>query len=147
VENTESIIEKIKGVIEKYQENNRVWYGGELDLQINEVIRHYQDIATDSLAGSKSFRDDMLTYMRALAMITEMAANAATHAEKNARLRGMIELIESTIQKLRDMEFNFQSCHWRKPDVFRSDYPVLQYIRRIHELEHQIQDSQKKHDD
>lgn len=143
IETTETladVVRKIDDIVIRYEQQNRVGYAGDLDWRVDQMIRHYQNIATNQLAGVKATRDDMLVWLRALAMVAEMAGNAGTHAEKNARLRGMVELIEAAIQKLREQEFNFQWSTWHMPDIFRSDYPVVQYIRRIHELEAQLRE-------
>jgi hypothetical protein len=71
-----------------------------------------------------------------------MTGNAGTHAEKNARLRGAIELLESAVEKLRHqhLEDLFSIYHW--PDVFRSDYPTRSLMERIHDLERQLKELQ-----
>lgn len=138
-----TVIKRIDDIVTHYEQENHVGYAGDLDWRVNQMIRHYQDIATNQLAGVKAVRDDMLIWLRAMAMIVEMVANAATHAEKNARLRGVIEMIETSVQRLREQEIGFQWSTWRMPDLFRSDYPVVQYIRRIHELEEQLKEAQK----
>lgn len=135
----DELLQKIEAVVKSYEQENHSSLSDSLDRRVDRVIRHYQNIATSQLTGSKKFRDEMLTYLRALAMILETVGNAGTHAEKAARLRGVVELLESTIQKLWEVEFDFQWAHWREPDVFRSDYPVVTYIRRIRELEHELE--------
>jgi hypothetical protein len=68
-----------------------------------------------------------------------MTGSASTHGEKAARLRGLSEMIEGGIAKLREIHFEDMSLHrWFWPDVFRSDFPVRVYKQRIHELEDRI---------
>ena len=139
IETLADTLRKIDDIVIKYEQEDRHTYATALPERVEYLIRRYRDLATNQLSGVKAARDDMLVYLRALAMIVEMAGNANTHNEKNARLRGCIELIETTIQKLREQEFNFQFSTWHMPDVFRSDYPTIEYIRRIHQLEEELE--------
>lgn len=87
----------------------------------------------------KRFQDDSLTYLRALSLIATSVGNAGTHSEKNARLRGMISLIESAIQSVRDGYEDLLTREWAaNPDLFRSDYPVRSYIEKINQLQDEI---------
>lgn len=132
-------LRKIDDIATKYEREDRHSYATALPERVEYLIRRYRDLAANQLSGIKATRDDMLVWLRAMAMIVEMAGNASTHAEKNARLRGCVELIETTIQQLREQEFNFQSATWHMPDVFRSDYPTLEYVRRIRQLEEELE--------
>jgi hypothetical protein len=71
-----------------------------------------------------------------------MTGDPATHAEKNARLRGAIELLETAIEKLRyqNLESLFDIYRW--PDLFRSEWPTRRLMERIHDLERQVKDLQ-----
>ena len=115
--------------------------------KVKGILREYEDKTVKAYSGVKHFRDDMLTYFRALSLVLTMAGNASTHAEKNARLRGAIELLESAVEKLRHqhLEDLFSIYHW--PDVFRSDYPTRSLMERIHELERQVKDLQPQTND
>lgn len=106
--------------------------------KVKALLRHYEDKATDALSNTKQFRDDMLTYFRALIIVLDMTGNASTHAEKGARLRGAIELLEHMVGQLRrkDLEIMFSHFQWR--DAFASDWPTRRLTDRIHELEAEI---------
>lgn len=106
------------------------------------VLREYEDKATSALSDVKAFRDDMLTYFRALVLILTMTGEAATHAEKAARLRGAIELLESAIEQLRKKDLDLLFSMWRWPDLFRSDWPTRRLMERIHDLERELKDAQ-----
>lgn len=134
-------LKKIDDIVRKYEQEDRHSLATNLPERVEYIIRRYRDLATNELAGIKAVRDDMLVWLRAMAMIVDMAGNAATHQEKNARLRGIVELIETTLQKLSEQEFNFQSSYWHMPDLFRSDYPTLEYVRRIRELESELKEA------
>lgn len=134
----EFLLYRAKAAVEKHQQQQRRYVSGPLSAQVPDVLANYEDLATSAIVGVKHWRDDMVTYLRAMAMVAEMVGNGGTHAEKAARLRGMIEMIETTIQKLRNEEFDFNRSWWHTPDVFRSDFPVRRYQQRIHELETEL---------
>lgn len=86
----------------------------------------------------KRFRDDMHAYFRALIIVLDMTGNASTHAEKNARLRGAIELLERMVEQLRGRDLEIIFSHYRWADAFASDFPTRRMMDRIHELESEI---------
>ncbi|HET7210036.1 MAG TPA: hypothetical protein VFI95_25915 [Terriglobales bacterium] len=134
---------KLEEVVHRHEQRIRIYAGGYLSDKVVTLINHYDSLATNALVGSKAFRDDVVIWLRAMSLIIDMAANAATHKEKNARLRGCIELCEASMQKLRQMEFDFQRTFYFLEDVFRSDYPVRHFVDRIHELERELEEAKK----
>ena len=110
--------------------------------RIKSILREYEDKTTKAYSDVKHVRDDMLTFFRALALVLNMTGEAATHAEKNARLRGAIELLESAIEKLRHQNLESLFDIYRWPDLFRSDWPTRRLMDRIHDLERQVKDLQ-----
>lgn len=108
------------------------------------VFREYEDKATKALSDVKAFRDDMLTYFRALVLILHMTGEAGTHAEKAARLRGAIELLEQAIEQLRKKDLEMLFSMWRWPDLFRSDWPTRRLMERIHDQERELEDLRKQ---
>jgi hypothetical protein len=102
--------------------------------RLRVVIKHYRDMVTNSLASSEKFRDDLHAWLRGMAICLDMVANGSTHSEKNARLRGAIEVTEQTIQKVIDQRFNFDNLYWRWQDTFKSDFPTREILRRKNEL-------------
>jgi hypothetical protein len=132
------MLPRLQALVRAHEQEIRSQYAGDLVEEIQHVLAHYQQTATNVVAQTKAFRDDLLVQLRALSLVIEMAGGAGTHREKDARLRGCADLIESTITRLRKLEFGLHR-QWYWPDVFRSDYPVRQYVERIHELEAQVQ--------
>jgi hypothetical protein len=104
------------------------------------VLREYEDKTTKALSDVKSFRDDMLVYFRALVLTLTMTGEAQTHGEKNARLRGAIELLEQAIESLRTKDLERLFSAWRWPDLFRSDWPTRRLMERIHDQEREIRE-------
>jgi hypothetical protein len=136
-------LSEIQKLIAEHQNKQNHHQGfGTPAQRVKAILREYEDKTVKAYSGVKHFRDDMLTYFRALSLVLTMTGNAGTHAEKNARLRGAIELLESAVEKLRHqhLEDLFSIYHW--PDVFRSDYPTRSLMERIHDLERQVKDLQ-----
>jgi hypothetical protein len=110
-----------------------------LPLILEQAFRNLQNKEQNSLLKLKRFQDDILTFLRAIALVADSVGNAATHKEKSARMRGLIAQIESAIQKVRNGYEDLLTRYWYdKPDLFRSDYPVLQYIQKSRQLEEEL---------
>lgn len=107
------------------------------------IVGEYEDKATKAMSDVKTFRDDMLVYFRALSLTLTMTGEAQTHAEKNARLRGAIELLESAVEQLRNKDLEMLFSMWRWPDLFRSDWPTRRLMERIHEQERELESYRK----
>ena len=131
-------LERIKTIVDAHKDERHDNDYGTLDERLERTLNRYRDVAMQHTAGAKSFRDDVLIWLRAMSMIVEQAGNAGTHKEKDARLRGVVEHVESVIAKLREMEFDFARRWWHGyPDTFRSDYPVREFMERAHKAEAQ----------
>ncbi len=136
-------LEEIRELIREHQQKQNYSQGFGTPAQIvKSILREYEDKTTKAYSDVKHFRDDVLTYFRAMALILTMTGEAATHAEKNARLRGAIELIESTVEKLRHQNLESLFDIYRWPDLFRSDWPTRRLMEKIHDLERQVKDIQ-----
>lgn len=131
---------RLEELLDKEQEFQREYRAyGTLADKIANCFAWYRNNQERVIGGAKVFNEDMILYMRAIALVAEMVGNAGTHAEKNARLRGLIEQIESAIHKLREQQFNFrETYYWRSPDVWRSDYPLRRYMEQKHDLQRQL---------
>lgn len=132
-------IEALKKLLEKHEDKLRWSYATpNVAERVAFVLERYQDQATKSLTASMRFRDELLVHFQALTMVAEMVGNGGTHHEKNARLRGLIEMLASAVKKMREFEFKFDSYYYRWNDLFTVDYPVREYVDRIHELEREV---------
>lgn len=123
-------------IIKEHSERLRCYHCGTDVEKIAHIVNDYHDTAVRAMSDVKEFRDDLQVYLRAIALVLDMTANASTHREKNARLRGACELLESAIGKLRESSFEFMlGRHGMSADIFRSDYPTRHLVERIHTLE------------
>lgn len=114
-------LKAIEDYLKKQQSMLRCHLASNLAAQVEHVVELYRDKATEALVGAKQFRDDALTYFRSIVFLLETAVNDhVSHAEKNARLRGVIVVLECHIQRLRQEQFDFGTSCWRQHyDVFR----------------------------
>lgn len=141
-------LDEIQKLINEHQNKQNYHQGfGSPAQQIRTILREYEDKTTKAYSDVKHVRDDMLTFFRALALVLNMTGEAATHAEKNARLRGAIELLESAIEKLRHQNLESLFDIYRWPDLFRSEWPTRRLMERIHDLERQVKELQPQLDE
>ena len=113
-----------------------------LPERVEYALQEYNDKSIQAISGAMEFRDEILVTFRALALVLEMSANAATHREKNARLRGAIELIESAVDKLRKVQFDNLYSRFEYHRVLKCDFPTREFRDRIFELERQLKELQ-----
>lgn len=130
----------VRDAIEKAEEEVRVRGDGSPAERIRQVVRQAIWKKERAEEAYRHMGQDMLVWVRALGLTASAAANGGTHREKDARMRGMIEMIESAVQAIRNaLEDGKDYFGYRVPDVFRSDYPVREYKQKIHELERELE--------
>lgn len=126
--------DRIIGALKEHERRLGCHYSSEPADRLRSILRDYEERAARATQLLADMRSDTLTYLRAISLMIDSAGNAGTHREKDATLRAVIRLMESAIAKLRDSLKRFGS-NWHNPDIFASDYPVMDYIKRIRELE------------
>lgn len=129
----------LDGYLKRHEESIHVGFSGGLFDRFASILNYYERHASDATAERKRMIEDTITYLRAFKMLTETIGMAGTHAEKAARLRGMVELLDSAIHKLREEQTDNVLNNWPH---FRwgafSDYPFYVYInKRLHELNYE----------
>lgn len=112
---------------------------GPVQERVMHLIGHYRKTAVDAVTGAKAFRDDVLPWFKAMELVLATVGNAETHREKNARLRGAVELLQNAVEYLRRQEFDFARRGFDLPfESFRSDLPTREFLGRIRELEREL---------
>lgn len=130
---------QLKREVEHSEHLERVYYAMDFAQQVLAALRDHQRTAENALSKSKAFREEVIIWMRALALIADSIGNAGTHAEKNARIRGLCDLIESAVGKLKDFEFDYgYYTDWSS--IFRSDFPVKYYVGKHREAQTKIEE-------
>jgi DNA repair exonuclease SbcCD ATPase subunit len=135
---------KIDKILREQEEAQSITWGSDTADRLRHVVEHFRSVAASALAGSERFRDDMLAYLRAMSLCLEMTGNAQTHSEKNARLRGAIEVIERAIESLRNERFDFSRSYWRWPDPFKSDFPTRELMRSLHQTKDELKEAREE---
>lgn len=136
----EAALARLEQKLLAWEREHHVYHrgGDATDVRIDAMVRYFRDQSVRAYEEAHAFREDLITHLRALVIVGEGALSAGTHREKDARLRGLISVVDAGIDRLREYRFKSErSWHW--PDVFRSDYPVRRYIDRIRELEQQVE--------
>lgn len=126
--------------------NGHAWIFADNEVQsiIQGFVREGETRFNYVKSLSERFRDDLHAWLRGMAICLDMVGNAGTHSEKNARLRGAIEVTEQTIQKVIDQRFNFDNPYWRWKDTFASDFPTREILEQKHRLADEVQDLKRQ---
>lgn len=132
----EKWIEELQAIVARHNERQGCYRAIGLPDQVASIIGEYERAATDAIAYSKRFGEDMLTWLRALACQLQIVGNGATHGEKAARLRGLVELVETAIQKVRESSVSYSYSYRHAPDLFTCDFPTRDLLRSLRETEH-----------
>lgn len=134
--------------LKEHEEEISTYYGAETRrLKLRGLLDYYRNAGANSIASAKHLRDEIVIELRALAIVAEMAGNGSTHHEKNARLRGLTEIIEGAIERLHNITFDAVRDHlWARESLFRSDYPTRHYVAEIQRLQSDVKRLQAKLD-
>jgi hypothetical protein len=129
--------ERLSETIKHHEDKHSQRLHGRLPDRLEQVLALYERIAVDALTGAESVRDDMLVYMRSISfMLQTVIADHISHAEKGARVRGVIAVVEQHIDSLRNERFDFHNSSWRRsPDLFRWNENERRLRDQIRELQ------------
>jgi hypothetical protein len=136
--------DKLKAFVERMEKESHHHYSGTLTERACAVIGHAQHQAARAVADKMQVIEDMKVYVRGMSMAAEMVAIASTHGEKNARLRGMIELMNSTSGKLNDKHQDELLNTWRFTTYGNSDLPYQSILRKYDELKRENEELKRK---
>lgn len=138
--NTLQEIEKI--IAEKEKEYGSYYSTDSLPNKLLRVLQSAERGSVSAIADKRKLIEDALVYFRSVAMISESIGMAGTHAEKASRLRGLIELLNSAIGKLRNEQQESLLQNWESFSWSYSDYPYRKVLENYKAL--QIQNEQMK---
>lgn len=124
-------VQKIDKVIKRYEDDIQIGLSGEYHTKIRNLISHFQQETAKAISTKKSLLDDCTVYFRSVVMLAESVGMAETHAEKSARLRGLVQLLESAIVKLRNSQGDELMHNWQYFDFNISDYPYRAVLRNL----------------
>lgn len=133
--NTMTALEK---TIKDYEAKMRFSRSGSIPERVTNALHSAHELSAERLSQTKSFRDDVIVELRAIAITIDSSLKAQTHGEKNARLRGTLEVIEGIVANLRKERFDFDVHYWDHQNLFRSESVTKYYVDKIRILEHQL---------
>jgi len=122
---------KIDKVLKKYEDDIQYGFSGEYHTKIRNIISHFQQETAKAISTKKALVEDCVVYFRSVVMLAESVGMAETHAEKSARLRGLVQLLESAIVKLRNSQGDELMHNWQYFDFNISDYPYRAVLRNL----------------
>jgi hypothetical protein len=131
----QTTIDKIRLVLKRHQESVHHYHCGDEAEQIASLINHYEKDAASAVAGKLDMTDNTLTYFRSVVMLAESAMMAGTHGEKNARLRGLIDLLNHTIEKLKHQKSDNLLHHSGYFSWDMATYPYQSIINKLNDAQ------------
>lgn len=136
-------IEKIKQLIKRHADSIHTHHCGDEAEQIASILNHYERTAASAIGEKKDAIDGTLVYFRSLVMLCESIGMAHTHGEKNARLRGLVELLNSAIGKLKQEKTDALLNNWEMYSWSYSDYPYRGVIEKYNDLKRENEELKK----
>lgn len=142
-------LEAMVDAFEKSMQETGGWrYGNDVTLaaRIQRCIDHYTRMAATAVSDSHGFKDGTVSWLRGIAINAQAVSWASTHHEKDARLRGLIEVIETAIIKIGEAQLNDRLSSWNGTvdSWMKSDYPTREMRRRILDQEEEIKRLKKR---
>lgn len=136
--NEQEQLKAISDRLQKEQEYDRYYHSKQTILQLLEgILEHKRTRVVMALQQVRSFQEDVLAFLRAFELMLETVAGASTHAEKAARLRGLMELVSTAATRVRERQFKDSEhiSYFLADDVFRCDFPVRHWMQKAREAE------------
>lgn len=133
---SEEILQAIEQIVAEHEKLLNYSCAMSLPDQIKYLIQHYKDDTVKAVSQIKAMRDEILVYLRAISFALEAEFNGGTHAERNARLRGALQVIQETAKRLQDESFTYiLDREWTWRDLFHSNLEARDLMNRIYQLE------------
>lgn len=130
------------------QETGGWRYGGHHTLadRVNRCADHYTRMAARAVSDSHTFKDSTVSWLRGVAINAQAVSWATTHHEKDARLRGLIEVIETAIAKIDELRVTDRLSSWNGvvDSWMKSDFPTREMRRRILDQQKEIERLKQK---
>lgn len=138
-------IERAKEVYEKSKTEFRLWHNW---TNAADAMQTLLDSYRRSQAGladnAMTFRNKVTEHLNAVSLMIRASMMATSHGEKDARLRGVIDVIESAIRELNDIRKYHFHFDWFPNSVLSSDRHEHKLQRKVWELESYIEKYQNQ---
>jgi hypothetical protein len=108
--------------------------------RLARIVDHYTRMAARAVENQQNERNGMVSWLRGIAITAQSVSWASTHHEKDARLRGLIEVVETAITKIQQQDND--SSHYFDGNVdswMKSDFPTRDLKRRILDQQAEIE--------
>lgn len=114
--------------------------------RVRRCTDHYTRMAAQAVGDSHNFKNGVVSWLRGIAINAQSVTWASTHHEKDARLRGLIEVIETAITKINEQRFDDRLSSWNGvvDSWMKSDFPTREMRRRILDQEQEIKRLKQK---
>ena len=124
----------------------RYGYNQTLAERIQRCVDHYTRMAATAVSDAHSFKDGVVAWLRGIAINAQSVSWAATHHEKDARLRGLIEVVEGAITEINKQRLQDRLSAWNGvvDSWSKSDFPTREMRRKILDQEAEIKRLREK---
>lgn len=135
----EKLVEDTK---KKYAE---IQYSEDLVNSVARTINFLKEQRDRTVVNHQRFIREVHIFFQSLAIVADSVSRASTHTEKNARIRGLIEVIEGCNAKLVDIEeqelLDQHRMGWEP--FFKSRYPVRRLLDKYNRQKTEISELKK----
>lgn len=143
---------QLEAMVEAYELQMRATGGWTFtrDLMLAERVQrcmdHYTRMAAQAVGDAHGFKDGVVSWLRGIAINAQAVSWGSTHHEKDARLRGLIEVIETAIEKINTLRLNDRLSEWNGvvDSWMKSDFPTREMRRRILDQDEEIKRLRQK---
>lgn len=136
------LLENAVSQFEQRMQSDGGWrYGGEpLPDRVTRIVDFYTRMAARSVEKATEMKVALIAWLRGASINAQAVSFAATHREKDARLRGLIEVIEHAIGELNKSDIVTSATQWdgNVDSWARSDFPTRQLVREIQDLQAEV---------
>lgn len=122
--------EKMVQFVKQKQTDAKYHPFGTIVEQVASIINHYSSDAAKAIADKKDCIEKMKIYLQSMKMLAEGVGMASTYGEKAARLRGMIEVMNATINKLNNDHQDEILSSWSYGLHSHSDFPYRDILQK-----------------
>jgi len=118
-------------IVQMHEKALSTSFAGGIYNKIKYLLDHYQHKQDIFNFANRKFISDIITQMKALSIVAQMVSNAQTHAEKNARMRGLMEIIDGAINEMQNIDFKEILSSYEYESVFKPTYPVQRLLGKL----------------
>lgn len=132
-------------VLPQYEEKLSYKNGGSIAERMQHVLHEFQQSASNSVYKAKNFIDDVKTQFKALELVVEgISSDGYNHTQKRIIANHVIYLLRNMVQKINQINFDYQYGIYERYDFFRSQTPEKELYRKYRELKEELEQYKNK---